>query len=350
MASVDYSPEGFRFLWEGASRMSAAMNFYQPRLFGQKWRSMMHRLNFPIETPLPLFNRRTRFLVGVALLTSTSACTPAATTEASVPKAALEETNGAAEKSPAAEEEPMDRAKTQIWPEGRRAAVSLTYDDAIPSQRLNAVPALNARGLRGTFFLTGKSDDLKAHRGEWGALLSQGHELGAHTINHPCDKKFDWVPEGGAIQDYDLSRMESELEENRTLLRSLGARQPFSFAYPCGETEVGEPKVSYEPLIAKFFLSARGVEGRLAQPGSDDLNRIPAFDGAKTKEELLALVDRAEAQGAWLVLFFHGVGGDYLSVELAAHEALLESLAARSETVWTATYSEVAAHLKQNRP
>jgi hypothetical protein len=61
-------------------------------------------------------------------------------------------------------------------------------------------------------------------------------------------------------------------------------------------------------------------------------------------------VNRAETEGAWLVFFFHGVGGDYLSVELAAHEALLEKLASLSETVWTAPYSQIAAHLKRKRP
>ena len=40
------------------------------------------------------------------------------------------------------------------WPGGARAAVSLTYDDGLDSQIAHAAPALDAAGLKGTFFLT----------------------------------------------------------------------------------------------------------------------------------------------------------------------------------------------------
>ncbi len=41
------------------------------------------------------------------------------------------------------------------WPDGKRAAVVLTYDDALASQLDIAIPALDAAGLKGTFFLSG---------------------------------------------------------------------------------------------------------------------------------------------------------------------------------------------------
>ena len=39
------------------------------------------------------------------------------------------------------------------WPEGRKAAVSLAYDDALDSQLDNAIPALDRHGLKGIFYL-----------------------------------------------------------------------------------------------------------------------------------------------------------------------------------------------------
>lgn len=236
-----------------------------------------------------------------------------------------------------------------FWPDGKLAAVSLTYDDAIPSQRLHAAPALDKWGLKATFFLTGKSDELREQRVHWSGLLADGHELGAHTIKHPCDKKFDWVPMGDALQDYDLPRMQAELEENRTLLEKLGATDPLSFAYPCGESKLGQPPTSYAPLVNGMFLSARVLEERTFDPVSDDLGRVPSINGAQSKEALLAVLDEAERQGRWLVFCFHGVGGDYLSVALADHDALLAALSERSERVWTAPYTRVAQFIEAAR-
>ena len=39
------------------------------------------------------------------------------------------------------------------WPNGAKAAVSLAYDDALPSQLDTAIPQLNAAGLKGSFYL-----------------------------------------------------------------------------------------------------------------------------------------------------------------------------------------------------
>ncbi|HEU4581389.1 MAG TPA: polysaccharide deacetylase family protein [Polyangiaceae bacterium] len=227
--------------------------------------------------------------------------------------------------------------------------MSLTYDDAVPSQRATAARQLAARRLPGTFFILGKSDDLARHRAEWQSLLAAGHELASHTIHHPCDCSHDWVPRGYTSQDYDLPRMRAELEQTLSLLQGLGAPEPYTFAYPCGETRVGSPAQSYVPIVSELFLAARGVQARLADPWLDSLQELPAFDGAREARELIALCERAEAEGAWLVLLFHGVGGDHLAVSAQAHAALLEHLAQRRDALWTESFRNVARHVQQAR-
>jgi len=235
------------------------------------------------------------------------------------------------------------------WPGGKRAAVSLTYDDAVPSQRAQAARQLGLHGLPGTFFVLGKSEDLLRHRRDWQALLAAGHELASHTMHHPCDCSHEWVPRGFTSQDYDLVRMRAELEQTRVLLEGLGARAPYTFAYPCGETRIGAPAESYVPLVSELFLAARGVEPRIADPWGEPLELVPAFDGAREPRELLALCEQAEATGGWLVLLFHGVGGDHLAVTLEAHDALLEHLARRRESLWTGNFRDVASHVRAQR-
>jgi peptidoglycan/xylan/chitin deacetylase (PgdA/CDA1 family) len=242
----------------------------------------------------------------------------------------------------------LHSASPFAWPRAAQAAVSLTYDDAVPSQRL-AAAELQSLGLRGTFFLTGTAPDLERHRPAWRALLDAGHELASHTMHHPCDARHDWVPRGYTTRDYDRPRMAAELDETLDLLRSLGAAPPYTFAYPCGETRIGTAAESYEDLVAQRFVAARGVEPRIADPERDPLWLVPAHDGARRADELIALVERALAEGGWLVLLFHGVGADHMAVEREAHRALLEHLARRRDAIWTDCFGTVASHVRARR-
>jgi sialate O-acetylesterase len=236
-----------------------------------------------------------------------------------------------------------------VWPNGARAAVSLTYDDAIQSQLDNAAPALAKHGLHATFFLTGHSGLLQGSADRYRALAQAGHELAAHTMDHPCDRSLSFVKPGLALQDYDLSRMQADLSENIQQLRELGQKEPFSFAYPCGATWLGEAHESYVPLIEQLFVAARGVNGRVGDPTSDSLFEVPSVMGNSTGPELTGWVDRALSSGGWVVFTFHGVAGDYLSVQADAHEALLGYLEQHKRSVWTERFGSVASYVKAQR-
>ena len=242
----------------------------------------------------------------------------------------------------------MDDSTRFPWPRGARAAVSLTYDDAVPSQRA-AAEDLQRAGLRGTFFLTGNAPDLREQRRAWQQVLAGGHELASHTMHHPCDCSHAWVPRGYTTQDYDRQRMAAELDATIELLSDLGAHRPYTFAYPCGETVIGGGRESYVDLVAERFLAARGVESRIADPRRDALSLVPACDGARPAEELIAQVEGALATGGWLVLLFHGIGGDHLAVDRAAHATLLAYLERRGDEVWTERFGTVAAHVRDRR-
>jgi hypothetical protein len=66
-----------------------------------------------------------------------------------------------------------------------------------------------------------------------------------------------------------------------------------------------------------------------------------------TGKDLIAWVKQAQEKGGWVVLLFHGVGGDYLPVSLEAHKELLAYLAKNKKTIWTGTFGEVAGYLKK---
>jgi peptidoglycan-N-acetylglucosamine deacetylase len=239
------------------------------------------------------------------------------------------------------------------WPHKARAAVSLTYDDALETQIRNAGPALEKHHLKATFFLTGESDSLKNQRKEWVALSLRGHELASHTMHHPCPRFHDWVPKGFALEDYTLERLSKELDASIALVHELTSREePLTFAYPCGDQYVGEgsSRASYVPLIEAKFLAARGTETRVAMPGAFSFSQVPTADDTdRSGRALVEWVKKAEEQGGWVVFIFHGIGGQHIPTTLEAHDELLDYLAKNKKKVWTAPFGKVAALLKTPR-
>src|ERR1041385_8393947 len=69
----------------------------------------------------------------------------------------------------------VSSASATKWPNGAKAAVVLTYDDALPSQLDHAVPVLDAAGFKATFFLANVK---LADVARWHAAAAEGHELG----------------------------------------------------------------------------------------------------------------------------------------------------------------------------
>ena len=69
---------------------------------------------------------------------------------------------------------------------GRQAAVVITYDDGYAQQLDNALPLLDSLGLKATFYLSAYFPAVKDRLPEWKQAALRGHELGNHTLYHPC--------------------------------------------------------------------------------------------------------------------------------------------------------------------
>lgn len=209
------------------------------------------------------------------------------------------------------------------------AIVALTHDDGLYSQLTNAVPALDQYGFKGTFFLNRISNS-----DAWKAVSENGHELGAHTLNHPCTKVNNtWITAGNASEDYDLTRMATELDENIADITELGQTEPYSFAYPCGTTWVGEEHTSYIPLITERFVAARGVAGSIVTQLTDATN-VPAYFLTGPGSTFTGIVDLAITQNGLVVFGFHDVGtGSTGPVTIEIYNELLEHLDANRDSV-----------------
>jgi peptidoglycan/xylan/chitin deacetylase (PgdA/CDA1 family) len=229
--------------------------------------------------------------------------------------------------------------------------VSLTFDDARLSQVDRGMGILDAHGAKATFYV---SPGNMPHRLDgWRKAVANGHEIGNHTLSHPCSGNFLFARHN-ALEDYTLERIETEiLNANAEVDRLLGV-VPTTFAYPCGHSFVGrgESVRSYVPLVARHFVVGRGAFSEIHNdPAFCDLAQVTGLDGdGKSIEQLKAMVDRAVADGGWLVLFGHEVGdGGNQTTRADALDALCRYCLDPASGIWLDTVAAVGTHVKETR-
>jgi len=233
------------------------------------------------------------------------------------------------------------------WPEGRRAAVSLSFDDARLSQIDRGMALFDKHGVRATFYVS--PGGVTARLEGWKRAVAAGHEIGNHTVLHPCSGNFKWSRER-ALEDYSLERMERELlEANRFIEETLGVT-PATFAYPCGQAYVGRGRgtASYVPLIARHFLVGRSAGNEIHNdPAFCDLAQAASLgsDG-RSFEQLRAMVDRAAADGGWLILCGHEIGdGGFQVTQVPALEALCRYCKDPANGIWVDTVEAIGRYV-----
>lgn len=236
-----------------------------------------------------------------------------------------------------------------LWPKYKRAALSITFDDARPSQLENGIPLLDRYDLKGTFYVMSRA--VEKNLDGWKSALAHGHEIGNHTATHPCSGNFSFSKHN-ALEKYSLEQMERELHGASEAIKVLLGIEPQTFAYPCGQTFIGqgEKTQSYVPLVAKHFLAGRGFNGESANnPRVCDLaqligisNDVPDFSVLKKH------LDKTLQDGNWLILAAHDVGTERQSISLEVLHALGEYTENHPE-LWTDTVANIATYIKEYR-
>ncbi len=237
------------------------------------------------------------------------------------------------------------------WPERKKMAMSLTFDDARLSQPDNGIPLLDDYRVKATFYISPGS--MMKRIDEWKMAVNNGHEIGNHSVLHPCSGNFNWS-RNKALEDYTLERMMFELDSANWLIKELLGVDPVSFAYPCGQTFVGRGinTRSYVPLIAVMFESGRGwLNEAPNDPGYCDLAQLNAseLDG-KSFEQVLKLIETAKSNGYWLILAGHemNVEGNQTS-QLKTIEAICKYANDTANGIWIDNVHNIASYIRQKR-
>ena len=237
------------------------------------------------------------------------------------------------------------------WPNGKRAAVSLTFDDGRESQVEVGIPILNRYGIKATFYVI--PSWVKSRLPEWREAVVAGHQIGNHTLHHPGTGNLSWARER-ALEDYTLDQMANELDTADAVIERMFGVRPLSFAYTCGQTFVGrgENVKSYVPLVAQRFLVGRGWRDECANdPSFCDLSHVMGieFDGMNS-EQLKALVRRTTEEGFWLVLCGHEIGnGGPQTTHTETLTAFCEYSSDPQNGLWVAPVADIASYIASQR-
>jgi peptidoglycan/xylan/chitin deacetylase (PgdA/CDA1 family) len=246
----------------------------------------------------------------------------------------------------------QERGKPITWPDGKKLAISLSFDDSRLSQIDAGIPMLNEYGVKATFYLN--PGPMRERLDGWKKAVAAGQEIGNHSLTHPCSGNYPWVGKGNDLEMMTLKQMKKNmLETTRILKDELGVTTTL-FAYPCGQKYVGRGRKlkSYVPLVSKMFSSGRGW--------MDEMNNDPMYcdyaqlagremDG-KTFDQIKKLIDGAKANGAWLLLAGHEMGEDGMqTTSISMLRELIKYAQDPANGVWLAPVGEVEKYIRTQR-
>jgi peptidoglycan/xylan/chitin deacetylase (PgdA/CDA1 family) len=228
------------------------------------------------------------------------------------------------------------------WKHNHAGAVSVTFDDGLMSQVTNAVPLLNERGLKATFFLITAAMEVPWE--QWRQVAEQGHEIGSHTVNH-----HDLTVLSESALRYELS------ESRRVINQNIPSQSCISLAYPFTWSDA-----DVRDIASEYYIAARGgttEEGGFFNFYEDGVGPVPpgvvnlkavnfhnvASDGALIDCD--DMLDVAVAYHAWYTMYLHEIpegpnGIDFLTT-------LFDSIVARN--LWMATFAESAKYMSERK-
>jgi beta-glucosidase len=237
------------------------------------------------------------------------------------------------------------------WPAGKKMGLSLTFDDARLSQIDKGIPVLDKYSVKGTFYISPES--MMQRLDGWKKAVSNGHDIGNHSIVHPCTGNFNWS-RNKALEDYTLQSMNSELDSASRIIKKVLGIQPLSFAFPCGQKFIGRGTMtkSYIPLVSAMFESGRGwLDEGPNDPAFCDMSQLTGIElDGKSFEQIKSLIESAKNTGSWLVLAGHEMndGGVQTSL-LSTIEEICKYASDPANGIWIDNIHNIAAYVRTKR-
>ena len=237
------------------------------------------------------------------------------------------------------------------WPQGKEAAISLSFDDGRYSQVEGGTALLDSFHVKATFYIVPAG--VEERLAGWKKAVASGHEIGNHSLYHPCSGNFVWS-RAHALENYTPDSMRNELTEANNRIQQLLGVKPIVFAYPCGQkfTGRGINTKSYVPLVAEMFITGRGfLEEIPNDPAFTDFAQITGIEmDGKDFEQILPLLQEARKNGEWVVFAGHEMAeGGVQTTRLTMLRKLISYAQDPANKLWIAPVGTIATYIKQHK-
>jgi peptidoglycan/xylan/chitin deacetylase (PgdA/CDA1 family) len=218
---------------------------------------------------------------------------------------------------------------------GYKAALSLTYDDGNPIHLDVAIPEMEKRGLRGTFYLIAGRLTRVA---DWKKAAEAGQEIGNHTMTHRH------------VSELSPQDEKNEVVEAKRKLQDLMGVPVLTLAYPYVEISPGLKK-----WVEAENFAARGGGGYpyLTPDMNPDWFNLPSqvTMTAYAAQTYRNWVDEDLASGAWTILMIHAIrpADWYEPITQETYRKFLDYLVEKKKDLWTAPLGEVCAYWRAQK-
>lgn len=210
------------------------------------------------------------------------------------------------------------------WKYNTRGAFTMCFDDSMDTHAGKAMPAIIERGLVGTWFI---NPGMSRHRDNVKVWESAGPQSGQEYANHT------WTHAG--VKDMEDADFQiGECARYIWKLRGKGRSKLMAFAGGGGTTwnisgaEIRTLLDKYHCVLRTSELSARTDLG---------------VDGPR----LVGKARQAIDEGRWVSIHFHGIGGQWLSIDAKSFIQLLDYLAGNKDKVWSAGWSAAYQYARE---
>ncbi|MGF1462994.1 MAG: polysaccharide deacetylase family protein [Maricaulaceae bacterium] len=178
-----------------------------------------------------------------------------------------------------------------------RAIVSFTFDDFPASAAQAGADALEAAGVRGTYYVCADFEGGENHHGplwrdeDLARLRERGHDLACHTAAH-----LDIAKTSLEATQTDIARNAAAFAERGVTFRS--------FAFPFGEATPAAKRA-----LGRRFRTLRGVQSGVNRGFADRALLRSTLIGPETGVETpaAAWLEDVLARPGWLIFFTHDV-------------------------------------------
>ncbi|CAI6083855.1 polysaccharide deacetylase family protein [Cohnella sp. JJ-181] len=219
----------------------------------------------------------------------------------------------------------------KCFPGGRRKAVTFSFDDGREQDR-RLVETFNRYALKGTFHLNagmlGKAGYIAP---EEAAELYAGHEISAHSVNHPF---LGLSP---------TDQLAGEIWEDRKALERLAGYPVRGMSYPFGSYD--DRVVAALPAFGIEYARTAAGDGGFELP-ADFLRWRPTCHHKEMAERTRALLEHRDRFGRMALLYIWGHSYEFDDDDNWSLIDTVGDLLEGRDDVWRATSADIVAYMQ----